>query len=57
MNLIGSNYAITSNSENVANVNIQKVASFDKIPIVTANMGDLIIEFPKNKEIKIKRNR
>ena len=57
MNLINSNYAIMSNSENVANVNIQKVASFDKIPIVTANMGDLIIEFPKNKEIRIKRNR
>ena len=57
MNLINSNYAIMSNSENVANVNIQKVASFDKVPIVTANMGNLIIEFPKNKEIKIKRYR
>lgn len=52
---INSNYAIMANSSNVVNVNATKIAQTDKIPIATADMGHLCIDFLDQNKVSIRR--
>lgn len=52
---IEANYAIMANSSNVVNVNAKKIAQSDKIPIATADMGNLCIDFLDQNKVSIRR--
>ena len=52
---IDSNYVIMANSSNVVNVNSKKIAQSDKIPISTAGMGHLCIDFLDKNKVSIRR--
>lgn len=52
---IDANYIVMANSSNVVNVNAQKIAQTEKIPISTANMGHLCIDFLGQNKVSIRR--
>jgi len=52
---IDSNYTIMANSSNVVNVNSKRVAQSGKIPISTADMGHLCIDFLDQNKVSIRR--
>ena len=55
LDFIDSNYVIMANSSNVVNVNSKKIAQSDKIPISTADMGHLCIDFLDQNKVSIRR--
>lgn len=55
LDFIDSNYVIMANSSNVVNVNSKKIAQSDKIPISTAGMGHLCIDFLDKNKVSIRR--
>ena len=52
---VDCNYTIMANSSNVVNVNAKKIAQSDKIPISTASMGHLCIDFLDKNKVSIRR--
>ena len=55
LNSIDAKYAIMANSSNVVNVNIKKIAQSEKIPLATAGMGALCIDFLDQNKVSVRR--